>query len=157
MTDAQGSVQTSRAQRRISRLASALPVHRAFHWLHLYEPQLRLWQLEMLSIPAPPFGEQARAAWFVERFLALGLSNVHLDAAGNALGELSPEPESRAPFMAQLYRDMSGSAPELDATQNFLLVSAHLDTVLPAPAKTAPASLALEPATTPPASPRCWP
>jgi acetylornithine deacetylase/succinyl-diaminopimelate desuccinylase-like protein len=137
-TASQASVHAARAQHRISRLAAALPVHRAFHWLHLYQSQLRLWQLEMLAIPAPPFAEQARAAWFLQRFHDLGLSNVHLDAAGNALGELSPEPESRTPFMAPLYGDMSGSAPELNATQNFVLVSAHLDTVFPASADTRP-------------------
>ena len=138
MTSAQTSVQTALAQHRISRLASALPVHRAFHWLHLYQSQLLLWQLEMLGIPAPSFGEQARAAWFIDRFQALGLTNVHLDHEGNALGELCPEPESRAPFMAQASGDMSGSAPESDAIQNFLLVSAHLDTVFPATADTRP-------------------
>jgi tripeptide aminopeptidase len=117
------TARTSLAQHRISRLASCLPVHRAFHWLHLFETQLRLWQLEMLTIPAPPFGEQARAAWFLERFTALGLSNIHLDAAGNALGELaasSPEPCSLSP------------------EPSFLLVSAHLDTVFPASVNTLP-------------------
>jgi tripeptide aminopeptidase len=134
------TVQTSLAQYRISRLASALPVHRAFHWLHLYETQLRLWQLEMLTIPAPPFGEQARAAWFLERFTALGLTNVHLDEAGNALGELGTDSGTNvcAPFIAPLSHAMSGSTPESNATPNFLLISAHLDTVFPASANTQP-------------------
>jgi len=79
---------TASAQLRIARLAADPAVHRAFHWLHLHQPQLRRWQLEMLRIPAPPFGEQARAAWFLERFTQLGLANPHLDAAGNALAEL---------------------------------------------------------------------
>jgi tripeptide aminopeptidase len=106
------TARTSLAQLRITRLATMLPVHRAFHWLHLHQPQLRLWQLEMLAIPAPTFGEAARAQWFVERFTALGLANVRLDAEGNALAELpsaSPEPN-----------------------QPCLLLSAHLDTVFPA-------------------------
>jgi tripeptide aminopeptidase len=120
------TAKTSLAQHRISRLASALPVHRAFHWLHLYEAQLRLWQLEMLTIPAPPFGEQARAAWFVERFTSLGLSNVHLDEAGNALGE---------------FRQTAAAPSEpcaLSPEPSYLLVSAHLDTVFPASANTQP-------------------
>ncbi len=125
MTGAQASVQTARAQHRIARLASALPIHRAFHWLHLYQPQLRLWQLEMLGIPAPPFAEQARAAWFLERFRALGLSNVHLDEAGNALGELLPAPTLTA--------DPCSLNPD-----PLLLVSAHLDTVFPATVDTRP-------------------
>jgi hypothetical protein len=45
---------TSSAQRRIARLATLTTVHRAFHWLHLHQPQLRQWQLELVRIPAPP-------------------------------------------------------------------------------------------------------
>jgi acetylornithine deacetylase/succinyl-diaminopimelate desuccinylase-like protein len=99
------------AHHRIGRLAQATAVHRAFHWLHLHQPQLRAWQMEMLAIPAPPFGEAARAAWFLERFDGLGLTNVKLDGAGNALAELP-----------------SGSPPDSPC----VLLSAHLDTVFPA-------------------------
>ncbi len=102
---------TSTAQRRIAHLATATAVHRAFHWLHLHQPQLRQWQLEIVRIPAPPFGESARAAWFLDRFLQLGLTNIHLDDAGNALAELAPE-----------------SSP---TTAPCILLSAHLDTVFP--------------------------
>ncbi|WP_263366988.1 M20/M25/M40 family metallo-hydrolase [Edaphobacter bradus] len=100
------------AHQRIVRLAALTAVHRAFHWLHLHQLQLRRWQLEMVRIPAPPFGESERAAWFLERFHALGLSNVHLDQEGNALAELAPEDGDR-------------EAP-------CILISAHLDTVFPA-------------------------
>jgi len=99
------------AYQRIARLATLTAVHRAFHWLHLHQPQLRLWQMEMLAIPAPPFGEAARADWFLARLEALGLANVHLDGAGNALAELKP-----------------ANSPELPC----ILLSAHLDTVFPA-------------------------
>jgi acetylornithine deacetylase/succinyl-diaminopimelate desuccinylase-like protein len=99
------------ANQRIARLATLTAVHRAFHWLHLHQPQLRLWQLEMLAIPAPTFDEAARAAWFEERFRALGLSNVHLDEAGNVLGEIAATETSSGPCV---------------------LLSAHLDTVFPA-------------------------
>jgi tripeptide aminopeptidase len=108
---------TSTAQRRIARLATLTAVHRAFHWLHLHQPQLRQWQLEIVRIPAPPFGESARAAWFLDRFQQLGLTNIHLDDAGNVLAELSPEPSS-TPY----------SLPPTPC----LLLSAHLDTVFPA-------------------------
>jgi acetylornithine deacetylase/succinyl-diaminopimelate desuccinylase-like protein len=100
---------TARAQWRVTRLASQIAVHRAFHWLHLHQPQLRAWQMEFLAIPAPTFGEAARAAWFVERFAALGLEDAHLDQAGNALALLPGTP----------------GAP-------VLLLSAHLDTVFAA-------------------------
>lgn len=107
---------TAEAQRRIARLASLTAVHRAFHWLHLHQPQLRQWQLEMTRIPAPPFGESERAAWFLDRFRRLGLSHVHLDDAGNALGELGHEHDDRS---------------EIEMLPCILL-SAHLDTVFPA-------------------------
>lgn len=66
-------------------------------------------QIAICSIPAPPFGEEARAAYLVEKFRALGLSEAHVDAEGNCVAlrrgrELSP----------------------------LVVVSAHLDTVFPA-------------------------
>lgn len=100
---------TASAQARIARLASTPAVHRAFRWLHLQELRLRQWQMECVSIPAPPFGEGERAAWFLERFQEIGLRGVHLDEAGNALGFL---------------REDDGASP-------LVLLSAHLDTVFP--------------------------
>ena len=107
--------ETALAQHRITRLATQLPIHRAFSWLHLHEPQLRLWQLEFLAIPAPPFGESDRAAWFLNLFTTLGLANPHIDEAGNALAELP------------------GQTPG-----PYVLLSAHLDTVFPAGTPTTP-------------------
>jgi acetylornithine deacetylase/succinyl-diaminopimelate desuccinylase-like protein len=108
---------TSTAQRRIARLATLTAVHRAFHWLHLHQPQLRQWQLDLVRIPAPPFGESARAAWFLDRFHQLNLTNPHLDEAGNVLAELTPDPSSTP-----------DSLPPVPC----ILLSAHLDTVFPA-------------------------
>lgn len=107
------------AHQRVVRLATLTAVHRAFHWMHLHQPQMRQWLLEMVRIPAPPFGESERAAWFLERFQALGLTNVHRDEEGNALGEISPE------------RAQAGDSP-------CVLISAHLDTVFPAGTPTEP-------------------
>ncbi len=124
---------TATAQRRITRLATLTAVHRAFHWLHLHQPQLRQWQLEIVSIPAPPFGESARANWFLERFHQLGLTNIHLDDEGNALAELSPEPSERgrhpersegSPHFA-----FNPSQSEPSVVAQVVLLSAHLDTV----------------------------
>lgn len=106
---------SAQAHLRITRLATQLAVHRAFQWLHLHQPQLRAWQLAMLAIPAPPFGEGARAGWFAERFRELGLENVEIDGEGNALGELGAY-----------------------ATRPSILLSAHLDTVFPAGTDTVP-------------------
>lgn len=105
---------TATAQLRIARLAATPTVHRAFHWLHIHQLQLRRWQLEILRIPAPPFGERARAEWFLQQFHALGLTNPHLDKAGNALAEFPTEDPQAA----------SGNSP-------LILLSAHLDTVFP--------------------------
>jgi len=63
-------------------------VHQAFAWLHLHEARMRRWQIEFLGIPAPPFGEAERAAWFCERFREMGLADARVDAAGNAVAEL---------------------------------------------------------------------
>ena len=99
------------AQARITRLASLTPVHRAFHWLHLHQPQLLQWQMEMTAIPSPSFAESARADWFLKRFEELELSNIHLDESGNALAEFAP----------------AGA----HADSPCILLSAHLDTVFP--------------------------
>ncbi|WP_158791938.1 M20/M25/M40 family metallo-hydrolase [Granulicella sp. L60] len=107
---------TASAQRRITHLAALTAVHRAFHWLHLHQPQLLQWQLEMVRIPAPPFAESARANWFLERFHQFGLTNIHLDDAGNALAELPP---------AELASNPTESPTPV------ILLSAHLDTVFP--------------------------
>jgi tripeptide aminopeptidase len=113
---------THSAQLRIARLAANPAVHRAFHWLHIHQLQLRRWHLDLLHIPAPPFGEQARAAWFLERFCQLGLANPHLDAAGNALAELPAATDS------------AKQSP-------IVLISAHLDTVFPTGVPTDPIEL----------------
>jgi acetylornithine deacetylase/succinyl-diaminopimelate desuccinylase-like protein len=102
---------SAEAHARIAQLAAQSSVHRAFRWFHLHQQQLRRWQIELLRIPAPPFQESARAAWFLERFRDIGLSNPHLDQVGNALAELSA-------------RGASKDAP-------VILLSAHLDTVFP--------------------------
>ena len=99
---------------RIATLAADRRVHRAFHWLHLHELQLRQWQMEMIAIPAPSFAESDRATWFLSRFGDLGLTNIHIDEVGNALGTLAP------------------SGPWALNPGPSVLLSAHLDTVFPA-------------------------
>lgn len=106
--------QTTSAQRRIANLVSRPSVHRAFHWLHLHQPQILNWQLEATRVPAPPFEEGARAAYFLERFRELGLAHVRTDDVGNVLAELTPMVDGDA------------------LTSPCVLVSAHLDTVFPA-------------------------
>jgi tripeptide aminopeptidase len=135
---------TSSAQRRIARLATLTAVHRAFHWLHLHQPQLRQWQLEIVRVPAPPFGESVRAAWFLDRFQQLGLTNVHLDDEGNVLAELGPE-SIRNSSEGVISTESGALAAAVERPPHFasassaiqdappcVLLSAHLDTVFPA-------------------------
>jgi len=97
---------------RIANLAANRAIHRAFSWLHLHEPTIRRWQLETIAIPAPTFHEAARAQYFLQQFTTLGLSNPHIDSAGNALAELTTNNQQLT------------NAP-------IVLLSAHLDTVFP--------------------------
>jgi acetylornithine deacetylase/succinyl-diaminopimelate desuccinylase-like protein len=65
--------------------------------------------IELTEIPSPPFKEAARAARMAEKFKALGLSDVHIDAVGNVIG----------------------IKPGKDRAAKALMVAAHLDTVFP--------------------------
>ena len=113
------------AAQTIGHLAAQPAVHRAFQWFHLQEPQLRSWQREITAIAAPSLAEGARADWLCQRFLELGLQDVHIDACGNALGW------HRAA--------RSATQPHLEAdNQPCILLSAHLDTVFPASAMRTP-------------------
>jgi tripeptide aminopeptidase len=66
--------------------------------------------ITITEIPAPPFGEQARGAYFAQQFKALGLTEVATDAEGNVTG---------------LRRGTGTAGGPL------VVISAHLDTVFP--------------------------
>ena len=101
----------------IARIAADRRVHQAFQWMHLEEKRILAWQTEMVSVPAPPFGERPRAEWLCERFRELGLEEVHIDEAGNAVATWrGTEPCGRC-----------------------VLLSAHIDTVFPAGTRIEPA------------------
>lgn len=110
----------STAFSRIARLASLRPVHEAFQWLHLQETRIMRWQAELVAIPAPPFGEDPRSAWVLERFRELGLTDAHTDEIGNVLG------------MIPSVDDAVGHGRMPDAVRPCILLSAHIDTVFPA-------------------------
>ena len=99
---------------RVTALAARRAVHAAFAWLHNNPKTIMDWQTEMVAIPAPPFGEQERSAWFAARFAEAGLSHVEIDSIGNVFGFVPAAklpPESSGPIV---------------------VLSAHLDTVFPA-------------------------
>ena len=73
-------------QQEVARLAASPEVRSAFNWFRAHEPQLAHWQMEMARIPAPPFGESARAEWLAERFREVGLDDVRIDDVGNVFG-----------------------------------------------------------------------
>src|SRR5581483_2665944 len=97
------------AQQRVVRLAETGAVHEAFAWMRRKEFQFQERQLELTRIPAPPFGESARADWLQLRFREIGLKDVHIDAVGNVLGTL----------------------PGDGGDSGFVSISAHIDTVFP--------------------------
>lgn len=65
--------------------------------------------IELTQIPAPPFKEAQRAKAYAEKFRALGLSEVTIDAEGN----------------------VTGVRPGTDPAEKMVVMSAHLDTVFP--------------------------
>ncbi|MGA2887312.1 MAG: M20/M25/M40 family metallo-hydrolase [Terracidiphilus sp.] len=95
-------------------MAAQRSVHAAFAWLHGNPKTIMDWQAELVAIPAPPFGEQARSAWLAARFGEAGLSRVEPDAVGNVFGWL---PATSLPS---------------ESTGPVIVLSAHLDTVFPA-------------------------
>lgn len=100
--------QTENAQ--VSRVAQMRPVHDAFAWFRSNEHEFRRIQMEMIRVPAPPFGEGRRAEWLRDRFLQLGLQEVEIDKVGN----------------------VAGLRRGTDPKAKLLALSAHIDTVFPA-------------------------
>jgi acetylornithine deacetylase/succinyl-diaminopimelate desuccinylase-like protein len=99
---------------RVTSLAALRPLHAAFAWLHGNPKTIMDWQIELVTIPGPPFGEQARTEWIAARFAEIGLSQIHADEVGNVTGVL---PAAKLP--------VESSGP-------VIVLSAHLDTVFPA-------------------------
>jgi len=104
----------SSAFSRVTALAAQRPVHAAFAWLHGNPKTIMDWQTDLVVIPGPPFGEQARSEWMAARFAEAGLSQVRTDGLGNVFGLLP-----------------AASLP-LESTGPLVVLSAHLDTVFPA-------------------------
>jgi len=65
-------------------------------------------QIELVQIPAPTFHEEKRAEWMVAKFKELGLTDVHIDRTGNAVGT----------------RKGTGKGPKI-------VIDGHMDTVYP--------------------------
>ena len=76
--------------------------------LEASEPETLAEQVRITEIPAPPFGEQARAEYYLEQMQQRGLTDAHIDEEGNVKG----------------LRRGSGDGP-------LFVIAAHLDTVFP--------------------------
>lgn len=104
----------STAFTRVTAIAAQRPVHAAFTWLHNNPKTLIDRQAELVAIPAPPYGEEARSRWLATRLAEIGLSDIQTDALGNVFSFI---PAAHLPA---------------ESTGPVVVVSAHLDTVFPA-------------------------
>ncbi|MBL8207362.1 MAG: M20/M25/M40 family metallo-hydrolase [Blastocatellia bacterium] len=91
-----------------SSTASNPQVRRALDYIKTIEPETINEQIKTCEIPAPPFKEEKRAAYYQQRFIELGLKNVRIDKEGNVIGERPGESSAAT-----------------------LVLAAHLDTVFP--------------------------
>lgn len=89
-------------------LTSMSEVQEALSYIENNEPAYISEQIRLTEIPAPPFKEEKRAAYFLEQMKMRGLEDAYIDSEGNAVG----------------IRPGSGEGPTF-------LISAHLDTVFP--------------------------
>jgi acetylornithine deacetylase/succinyl-diaminopimelate desuccinylase-like protein len=87
----------------IGALAVQREVRECLQWFTREKQWINETHLQLCRVPAPTFLEQERAAWFLERFRALGW-DASIDRAGNVIA-------------------MQGSGP-------YVAVTAHLDTVI---------------------------
>lgn len=94
----------------IDRLLADPAVSHARRILHESDDRTLADQIELVQIPAPPFGEAERGRRMAELFREAGLTAVAVDEVGNVSARLAPaSADDAAPF----------------------LISAHLDTVFP--------------------------
>jgi tripeptide aminopeptidase len=98
------------AQALADNLRRAGPVARACHFLEADDRRTIRDQRALTSVPAPPFGEAARASLMTELMAEAGLGEPELDAEGNVVARHASS-------------GSAGGPP--------LVVSAHLDTVFP--------------------------
>jgi acetylornithine deacetylase/succinyl-diaminopimelate desuccinylase-like protein len=95
----------------IQELAQSPPVKEGFRLLEEGAEWLTDRQMEFTRIPAPSFGERARAQYFLRQFAELGLCRTHCDEVGNVVAE------------------WPGTGPARH--RRSVALTAHLDTVFP--------------------------
>ena len=100
---------TAITEQTMRELLAAARVRRAFAFFETHAGEITEEHAALCAVPAPPFGEAARARYLGERLRARGLTEVETDAEGNCVA---------------LRRGRN--------LRPLLVVSAHLDTVFPA-------------------------
>lgn len=103
------SISPSATDQGIESLLCITAVQRAFEFFETHADAITKEQIEINSIPAPPFGEAERAEFLRQKLSSLGLAEVRLDDEGNCIA----------------LRPGASDKP-------VLIVSGHLDTVFPA-------------------------
>ncbi|MCA1556019.1 MAG: M20/M25/M40 family metallo-hydrolase, partial [Acidobacteria bacterium] len=92
----------------VRELLASERVRRAFRLFETESERINEEHAAICAVPAPPFGEAERAEYLRAKFVACGLSDAGIDAAGNCVA----------------WRRGQSERP-------LLVVSAHLDTVFP--------------------------
>src|SRR6185295_14226502 len=68
-------------------LLSTPPIGRAFLFIDQSHREVTEELIRICEIPAPPFKEEARAAYIKRKFEEIGLERVRTDPEGNVIGE----------------------------------------------------------------------
>jgi tripeptide aminopeptidase len=92
----------------VAELLTDARISRAFDFIDSSHSRFTAELIRICEIPAPPFKEGERGRYIAARFAELGLTETHIDSAGNVIGFYRGESED--PMLA---------------------LSAHLDTVFP--------------------------
>jgi acetylornithine deacetylase/succinyl-diaminopimelate desuccinylase-like protein len=95
----------------VAELAAERTVARALAWPEQHATALVDETVRMAEIPAPTFGEATRAAYTAERFQAVGLERVEIDATGNVYGLLPGDGERAVALVAHLDTVFSADIP----------------------------------------------
>lgn len=103
------TILTSSAAKGVEELLGTEAVRRAFAFFDAHGNETIEEHIRICSIPAPPFGETARAEYLCRKLQEIGLTAARLDEEGNCIA----------------LRQGRADSP-------LLVVSAHLDTVFPA-------------------------
>jgi tripeptide aminopeptidase len=83
-------------------VATAVPVARALSWAGGQAAAFAAETINLAEIPAPTFGEAARAVHTARRFEEIGLKQVEIDSTGNVYGLLPGIGRAAAAFVAHL-------------------------------------------------------